>query len=124
MTRVAYDVAKNDREDLEGKIIKYITSDGSEYKGQVIGVNRAVGITVANLYYGYNDAPKNLCCYRGPVCPIPCDTDDWVVSWDQMYDYVVSKIEQGVYKVNDVVVFKTGVPPYGGGSPGACAYSM
>jgi hypothetical protein len=123
-TRIAYDVAKNDREDLEGKRIDYITSDGTMYKGIVVGVNRSVGLTIANARYGKDDAPKNLVCFRGPVCSDPTDTTRWECSYDDIYDLAVHMIEEGVYEPSRTAALRFPGISISSGTPGACAYSQ
>ena len=117
-TRITYDVAQNDREDLEGKIVDYIYSTGVRDKVKVVGVNRAVGITLVHMK---ESGAKYAVCIRGPVVPNPSnDFNDY----DKVYDCLVSMIEQGSVYVHALCTLAYG-PGYKLSScNGNCAYSQ
>lgn len=116
--RKAYDVAANDRMDLEGKVINYKFEDGNA-DVMVVGCNRAVGITLVS-----HDVHKTKhLCMRGPVCPDPSENSDWVVSWDEVYDTTVGMIEDGELDAAALIEYMYG-ESFTGRCDGRCAYSQ
>lgn len=95
-------VGEDDRPDLEGKIVKYYYSDGDYVTGVVIGCNKSVGITIANV----ENKDHLAVCICGPSAPGPFYENmlkRLKVSYDEMYDEIVACIEAGKIDVNSLV---------------------
>lgn len=118
--RKAYDVAKNDREDLEGRRVENLYFDKTIDSALVVGCNRAVGITVVNA----TDLSHKLICYRGPVVPDPSDFSGKQCTYDELYDALVAMIEEGVINNSELNLLEYGGAEQYGHCHGNCAYSQ
>lgn len=118
--RKAYDVAKNDREDLEGKEVIYYIDEYNKSICLVVGCNRSVGITVVSR----NDIKHKRICFRGPVVGNPTSFDDKKCTWNEMYDTIVGMIEDGKITPRDLLILRDGKDSDPGECTSPCAYSQ
>ena len=117
--RKAYDVARNDREDLEGKIVDYVFGSGDIRKAIIVGCNRAVGITIVMQ----NDLKHKLICFKGPVTDTPTIFKGrYICTWDEMFDMIVDMIERDEIKA--FILANQMIDCIDGTCNSPCAYSQ
>ena len=116
-----YAVGKGDFPELEGRIIDYVYSDGQTFSVAVVGVNRAVGVTLVSA----KDKDDYFMCIQGPALPGNGHLEDYY-DYDLMFDELVEMIASGtLYMEKHIIhdsVGKTGNPF--GPSGGTCAFSQ
>lgn len=114
-----YNVVKDDYPELEGKIIDYGCSQRWG-KALVVGCNRSVGLTIVNA----SDKTYYLVCFRGPVSAEPSDESEWLCTYNEIFDLMISMIEKGKFDTDVAFEALFGTHLVDGNCSGGCAYSQ
>lgn len=114
-------VGRDDYPELEGKVIEYIQPIGIVQKGIVVGCNRSLGLTVVEV----SNKDHYLICIVGKSAPRPSNFANMACTYDELFDWVVEGIEEGVIFAQDMTMMHSPAYLYGGSPTGEnCAYGQ
>jgi len=118
-SRIDYEVAKEDYEELEGKIVTWVRTDQIRHKCMIVGLNRAVGITIVDA----KDTNQYLVCINGPVMPNGGDISDFT-DYNELFEVVIGSIAAGVIHADELLEYQIS-DNWGTGPDGSdCPYSQ
>ena len=111
-----------DYEKLEGRVINYIRSDGTEVEGFVVGIEYDIGMT-----FVYNeDRNRYLGCLSGPSAEpgLYIDDSDYL-EYDEFFENALLMIQDGFLdeRILYDILSKHGASPGSGASPSTCAFN-
>ena len=109
-------------EQYEGKIIRFIDSDGREHEGYIAGCEYDIGVTIVDN----NDRDKYLYCLSGPsAIPKAYTEDSDYEYYNDNFEVLISMFKNGFYddRTDEAVSDKYSTRSVPGASVDSCAFN-